>query len=128
VIATESDTIVQKYLHIFQRAHIVGKSATGSPHHALSLVRLLERQIELLGLMERFRAQGESICIAANVLQEAGKKEEAKGVYERARNIGAAHGSFYVESMACHGLGHLARIEGRAEEGPDAQRPRSGKP
>jgi len=121
-VATESDTTVEKYLHMFERAHIVGKTATGSPHHALSLVRLLEQQIELLGKMERFRDQGESICIAANVLYEAGKNDEAMDLYERARNVGAAHGFFSVESRACQGLGQLARIEGRAGEGLDLMR------
>jgi len=37
--------------------------------------------------------------------------------FQKARDVGAAHGSFLVESKACVGLGNVAAMEGRHEEG-----------
>ena len=52
----------------------------------------------------------------------AGKVQKAAGFFQRARDVGAAHGFFSVECKACHGLGHRALDEGRHEEGLDLLR------
>jgi len=101
----------------FKRAHVVAWSATGSTDHALPVVQLQDRRIELLGNMERFRDQGEAMCDAAENLFDAGKDQEAAGYFQRARDVGAAHGFFSVECTACCGLGRLAIEEGHHEEG-----------
>ena len=82
-----------------------------------NVVRLQDRRIEILGNMERFRDQGETMCDAAEYLELAGKRQEAAGYYQRARDVGAAHGFFSVECTACIGLGTVAMTEGRHEEG-----------
>ena len=42
--------------------------------------------------------------------------------YQRARDVGAAHGFFSVESKACRGLGFMEVAKGRHEEGLDLLR------
>ena len=122
VMATEPDAVVNLHLHFLVAAHQLGLSATGSPHHARSMTRLQGERIELLGRMERFRDQGEATCRVANQLIMAGKNEEAAVYFQQARDIGAAHGFFSVESRACLGLGQQAIMEGRSEEGQDLLR------
>jgi len=106
----------------FKGAHTTGMNATGSTDHALAAVRLQDRCIELLGNMERFRDQGESMCDAADHLVGAGKVQAAALYFQRARDVGEAHGFFSVECKACLGLGHGAVGEGRHEEGMDLLR------
>ena len=117
VMATATDDICLLYLGIFEDAHRRISSSTGSNDHALSIARLLEHRFDVLGRMERFRDQGEQICFAGSRLSLEGNFEEAGVYFQRARNIGAAHGFFSVESLACLGLGELARMEGRDDEG-----------
>jgi hypothetical protein len=69
--------------------------------------------------MERFRDQGETMCNAASHLRFAGKDTEAAAYFQRARDVGAAHGFFSVEGKACLGLGNRAIEEGRHAEGVD---------
>jgi len=109
-------------LDVFRWAHAAAWAATGSTDHALAVVRLQDRRIELLGNMERFRDQGEEICNAASHLRIAGKVTEAAAYYQRARDVGAAHGFFSVECKACLGLGNVAVMGGRLEEGVDLLR------
>ena len=45
------------------------------------------------------------------------RNSEAATWYQRARDVGAAHGLFTVECMACRGLGRAAIDAGRHEEG-----------
>ena len=45
------------------------------------------------------------------------KESDAATWFQAARDVGAAHGFFSVESTACEGLGRLAVGEGRREEG-----------
>ena len=79
--------------------------------------------MDLLGKMERFRDQGGMMCEhASTLLNVAGKREEGEGWLSRARDVGAAHGFFSVESSACLGLGKLAMDQGRHEEGVDLLR------
>ena len=49
-------------------------------------------------------------------------KSEAATWYQRARDVGAAHGFFSLESTACIGLGKAANDAGRHEEGVDLLR------
>jgi len=109
-------------LDVFRWAHMDAWSSTGSTDHALAVVRLQDRRIELLGNLERFRDQGEAMCQAAEQLRIAGKVQEAFGYFQRARDVGAAHGFFSVECKACLGLGKLALQEGRHDEEVDLLR------
>jgi len=122
VMATETDHNCDFFLLATLDAHRLGDSSTGSPHHVISILRLRELRVELLGKMGRFRDQGEAICIAASSLDQAGKVKEAYSYYTRARELGAAHGFFSVECHACNGLGQLAMDDGRHEEGLDLLR------
>ena len=114
-----SDAIRDCFLNTFKWAHEVASKSTGSTHHAFAVVRLQDRRIEILGNMERFRNQGEVMCEAAGYLVDAGKRQEAHAYFQRARDVGAAHGFFSVECQACRGLGGLAMLEGCRKEGVD---------
>jgi hypothetical protein len=117
-----SDDTRNSRLNQFRWAHSAAWHATGSTDHALAAVRLLDRLIEILGKMERFRYQGEAMCDAADHLLFAGKDTEAAAYFQRARDVGAAHGFFSVECKACQGLGRLVFDEGRHAEGVDLLR------
>jgi tetratricopeptide (TPR) repeat protein len=114
-----SDAARNSRLDVFRWAH---SAATVSTDHALAVVRLQDRRIEILGNMERFRDQGETMCDAAEYLVRAGKAEEAAAYYQRARDVGAAHGFFSVECKACLGLGKSEFQKNRHEEGVDLLR------
>jgi len=90
--------------------------------HIRLVIRLEERQIKLLGKMERFRDQGEIMCSLANDNCLVDKRREAAKWYQEARDVGAAHGFFVLESAACRGLGQMAMKDGRYEEGVDLLR------
>ena len=109
-------------LYDFKWAHTAGMNSRNSTHHAIAAVRLQEMRIKLLGQEERFRDQGEAMCDAAAHLRVARKRTEAAGYFQRARDVGAAHGFFSVECQACLGLGALAVCAGRHEEGVDLLR------
>ena len=101
----------------FCDAHQMGRQATGSNDHARSFVGLSERRIALLGKLQRFRDQGEAMCNLSNILRSLERDSEATTWSQRARDVGAAHGFFSLESMACVGLGMAAIDAGRHEEG-----------
>jgi len=115
----QCDAACAEGLNHFKRAHTAGMTSTGSKDHALAAARLQDRRIELLGKMELFRDQGEAMCDAAEHLFTADKREQAATYFQRARDVGAAHGFFSVECSACLGLGYQAMMEGRHEEGVD---------
>jgi hypothetical protein len=120
LMACQSDDACSRLLAVFSYAHKMGWQATGSKDHARSCAGLHERQIPLLGKLQRFRDQGEAMCDAANILlnlQSDACDSEAATWYQRARDVGAAHGFFSLESLACVGLGEAAMIAGRHEEG-----------
>ena len=54
---------------------------------------------------------------AAHILFDSGKQQQAATYFQRARDVGAAHGFFSLECRACLGLGTGAFLEGRVEEG-----------
>ena len=98
-------------------AHTQGWDATGSKHHARAIISLEERRIPLLGNLQRFQDQGVAMCVTAERLMFLDRNQDAMRNFQRARDVGAAHGFFTVESRACRGLGLLAATEGRREEG-----------
>jgi len=67
--------------------------------------------------LQRFRDQGEMMSNLSTMLRSLERKREAATWYQRARDVGAAHGFFSLESRACVGLGRAAMEEGRHEEG-----------
>ena len=99
-------------LSAFSWAHLTGFQATGSRDHARSFVALDEIRIPHLGKLDRFWDQGFSMCNLSNILRSLERKSEAATWYQRARDVGAAHGFFSLESMACKGLGMAAMEEG----------------
>ena len=108
---------------MFVVAHRLAFNSTGSKDKSLSIVRLETRRAEILGKMQRFRDQGETLCRAADYLRIFGNLQEAEGYFLRARKIAEAHGFFSVECKSCLGLGKLAMLlEGRQEEGVDLLR------
>jgi len=111
-------TVLQTFIY----AHKLEQAATGSPHDALSVVRLEEQLVELLGKMERFRDQGEAMCSLAMAFEHVSMDQEAERWFKRARDVGAAHGFFSVEARACQGLGLRAAMHGRHEEGQELLR------
>jgi hypothetical protein len=117
-----SDAARDSFLKRFKSAHAFAWRATGSREHALAVARLQDRRIEILGKMERFRDQGELMCDTAENLRFHGRVQEAAGHFQRARDVGAAHGFFSVECKACLGLGRLTFREGRHEEALDLLR------
>ena len=117
LMAHESDDACRKILSYFSFAHSSGFTATGSRDHARSFAGLQQRQIPLLGQLQRFRDQGEAMCSLSNILRILKRNSEATTWYQRARDVGAAHGFFTLESSACTGLGEAAMEEGRDDEG-----------
>ena len=112
----KSGGILSAFIEAHTKAHNSGFSSS-STAHALALITLLERQIEVLGKLERFRDQGRFMCNLAGWLRLLKRRQEAAKQYERARAVGAAHGFFSVECSACLGFGRMAMDEGRHEEG-----------
>jgi hypothetical protein len=117
LVAGEPDDFCSGTLEVFLLAHQMGGQATGSEDHARSYVELQERQIPLLGKLQRFWDQGEAMCTLSDILRSLERNSEAATWYQRARDVGAAHGFFSLESMSCIGLGLAAMEEGRQEEG-----------
>jgi len=117
LVADQSDDDGSGTLKVFSGAHQSGFYTTGSDDHARSSVELHERRIPLLGKLQRFRDQGVAMCNLSVFLRYLERKSEAATWYQRARDVGAAHGFFSLESKACIGLGNAALEEGRHEEG-----------
>jgi len=117
LMALRSDEDCSRILLAFSVAHQMEFQATGSKDHARSYVGLEERRIPFLGKLQRFRDQGEAMCSLSNILRLIERNSEAATWYQRARDVGAAHGFFSLESKACRGLGRAASDTGRHEEG-----------
>jgi len=122
LIAGEPDDYCERVLRAFAKAHNSGLHATGSKDHARSFVGLQERRIPLLGKLQRFWDQADAMSFLASALTFLGSHHDACISYQRARDIGAAHGFFSIESTACLGLGKAAVGEGRHEEGVELLR------
>jgi hypothetical protein len=120
LVARQSDDASSEVLNAFSTAHrgiSMGYQATRSEDHARSSIELEERRISLLGKLQRFRDQGETMCMVSTLLRSLERHSEAATWYQRARDVGAAHGFFSLESLACTGLGSVAIDAGRREEG-----------
>jgi hypothetical protein len=118
----QPDDFCNLTLAVFSDAQSGAFDSTGSKDNSLSIVRLGSRRAEVLGKMQRFRDQGQELCIAADQLLVLSKRQEAEGYFQRARKIAEAHGFFSVECESCLGLGILAMKEGHEEEGVDLLR------
>ena len=123
------DVECAKILQTFSIAHMLTMQAKMSKDQPLDLLKhmgssvaLQERRIELLGKIKWFRDMGEEMCQLSVGLNIIGRKKDAAIYLQRARDVGAAHGFFSVESQACQGLGEIAVNEGRDEEGLDLLR------
>jgi len=117
LMALRSDDACSNILSVFSDAHRKGFTATGSKGHYRSCVGLEEWQIPLLGKLQRFRDQGQAMCSLSHALRLLDRDSEASTWSQRARDVGAAHGFFSLESKACRGLGLAAMDAGRHEEG-----------
>jgi len=117
LMAHRPDDFCLGILSVFANAHRMGFAATSSKDNAHSLAGLEERQIPLLGKLLRFRDQGEAMCSLSIMLRFLERNSESATLFQRARDVGAAHGFFSLESTACMGLGMAAMEEGRHEEG-----------
>jgi hypothetical protein len=117
LMAPQSDDVCSQILKAFSRAHYLGFQATGSKDHARSCVALEERRVPLLGKLQRFRDQGGVMCNLSDTLRFLERDSEAATWSQRARDVGAAHGFFSLESTACMELGGAAFNAGRHEEG-----------
>jgi len=117
LVAHQSDDACSGILSVFCNAYQMGIIATGSKDYARSYVGLMERRIPLLGKLQRFWDQGQAMCAAADKLMILQRYSEAATWFQRARDVGAAHGFFSLESSACMGLGEVTMREGRHEEG-----------
>ena len=115
----QSDLFCSEMLGIFAMAHILAWQATDSIDHARFCVPLMERRIPLLGKLQHFMTQGQAMCNLAGILRSKGfeRYSEAATWFQRARDVGAAHGFFSLESSACIGLALAAKDAGRHEEG-----------
>ena len=119
-----SDALRNRVLETFVDAHHHHAMAAGSnlDDHAQPIIQLESVRIELLAKMQLFRDQGRAMCEVAAKLRHVDRQREAKAWFQRARDVGAAHGFFSVECEACKGLGALVILEGGAEEGLDLLR------
>jgi len=117
LMAGRPDDVCSFTLAAFSHAHLMGWQETGSKDHARSYAGLVERRIPHLGKLQRFRDQGEAMCRVSDTLRFLDRNSEAVTWSQRARDVGAAHGFFSLESKACDGLGMAAMEEGRHEEG-----------
>jgi len=115
-------TFQDSILRGFAVAHEGGWNATSSQDHARAFVELEERRNPILSKLELFRDQGEAMCEIARMLLNVERGKGAETWFQRARDVGAAHGFFSVESEACMGLGRIAMHEERHKEGVELLR------
>ena len=119
MLAIFPDNVRAETLAYFTYAHGRGLNSTGKKEHAVSAIALEEQRIPILVKLKRFRDQGIAMCDCADRFYFLDRNTEAGTSYQAARDVGAAHGFFSLESRACQGLGKLAEQEGRIEEGLD---------
>ena len=117
LVLWQSDDAKSETLESFATSHLLAWKETRNTDHACTYVPLCERRIELLGNMQRFRDQGDAMCGLSDVLPLLGRHDDAVKWSTRAREVGAAHGFFTIESTACIGLGLAAIEDERYKEG-----------
>jgi len=116
------DNICEQVLRTFANAHSMIHGNADSTDHALSAARLLERRVNLLGKLDRFREQGELLCDLGDTLVSRGMQDNAAKQYELAFRMATTRGLFSVECRACYGLGWIRVKERRYEEGVEQLR------
>mmetsp|Transcript_35393 Transcript_35393/g.80539 ORF Transcript_35393/g.80539 Transcript_35393/m.80539 type:complete len:336 (+) Transcript_35393:207-1214(+) len=110
-------------LAIFAEAHKKMCFESTSTEHAEKVIKLLSRREQLLGKLQRFRDQGENLhSIADHLLLLPNRQLEAANYLKRTRSIGAEHGFFGLEALACMGIGQLALKTGNVGAGLEALR------
>ena len=79
-------------LAIFKDAHMIatGASFSKGKQHILAAVRIEERRIALLEKMQRFRDQGEAMCLVAQMLFGFAQSPEAEAALGRKPEAEAA--------------------------------------
>ena len=121
-IAVSHEIVV---LRKFVRAHMSGvhasehfiSSESDARAHAICVVRLEQRRLSILNKMERFQEKAEVLCNIAHYLHAFLREgEEAAGYFQRAHDLGLAHGFSSVKCEANLGLAHVAMEEGKHEE------------
>jgi len=119
LLKVSPDTLCDLILRTFLQARMGEISEDGVRENALPCTILQERRVQLLGKMGRFRDQGQLMCELAGLFEFAGEPQQAVKCFNRARNVGEAHGFFSIECRACKGLGQLAMKEGRCQDAVD---------
>jgi len=112
LLVSQSDVTQEFVLMIFSAAHHSGLVSTGNTDHAVSVGRIDVRRVELLGKLQRFRDQGACLCVIADCFIFQENQKEALKYFERARDVGAAHGFFSLECTSCSGTVPAASILG----------------
>jgi tetratricopeptide (TPR) repeat protein len=84
---------------------------------------LLQRRVQVLGNLERFREQGEDMCHVGECFVHLNDAKGAETWYHKARKLGEKHGCYAVECAACLGLGRVElHIRGRTQEAEELLR------
>ena len=60
LMAHQTDSYCEAILKVFAGSHFSEFQATGRRDHAVASAGLIERRVELLGKLQRFRDQGEA--------------------------------------------------------------------
>jgi len=133
LMKNQQDAFCDRVLGLFASGYFFAFSETSRSDHAMQVVETKELRVQLLGKMERFRDQGAVICQIAQFVEQCCYGEaafagfdkatlssevrrhvevlftpgKAAKYYQRARDVGAAHGFFSVECDACMGLGKV---------------------
>ena len=103
-------------LRIFALAYEQAADSTGEPHYAHSCLPILREQIAIYGKYERVDEQVEAICTFGRLLAMTLNDtcdEQVIASFQRARDIGAAHGSKFAECVTCLALGQAANAQRR---------------
>lgn len=77
MLEAEKDDACCDILRAFSRAHMLGISGSAKEEHAVEVVRLEGRRIDLLGKTGRFREQGIALCNVADSLLFLEKRPDA---------------------------------------------------
>ena len=107
----------QVVLVLFIDSNHKAYTETGHEVYRVSLIRLKENLVKLLGSMELFHEQGLYMTSLGGMFMAMKHYIVAQIYFQEVRDIGVAHGFFTMECKACLGLGRIAMKEGRSQEG-----------
>ena len=128
LMAEQSDEHRDYLLRVFSDAHSRSGAMKGCIAPAVEMVRLQRRRLAGLVKLERFRDYGDALCyigdglLASKCTCDSSLREEAAGFFHKALDVAQSHGIFSVECLAGAGLGDLAMLDGRDEEGVELLR------